>query len=121
MFFNYTGDKYGVQGSRFGRLFGSSRNHPKSIAIDPEVKISHLGITKTPNNFLKYINKPRKTEQTPNGLPYFGLTKALFFLYANHRRRLWKPHGELFIFPMLGKYNKKRNRRKAILLNGICR
>ena len=40
----YFGDKYGVRGSRFGRCFGSSRNHPKGIAIDQESLISHFGI-----------------------------------------------------------------------------
>ena len=42
------GDKYGVEGTRFGEHFGSSRNHPKRIAIDQESLISNLGIIKSP-------------------------------------------------------------------------
>ena len=38
------GDKYGVRGSRVGNIFGRSRNVLKSIAIDQESLISHLGI-----------------------------------------------------------------------------
>ena len=40
----YFGDKYGDRGSRFARFFGSSRNHPKSIAICLEITIRHFGI-----------------------------------------------------------------------------
>ena len=43
-------DKYGVRGSRFSQSVGSSRNHPKSIAICPGVKISHFGIIQNPQN-----------------------------------------------------------------------
>ena len=41
-FVKYFGDRYGVRGSRFGHIFRSSRNHPKSIAIDQESLISHF-------------------------------------------------------------------------------
>ena len=44
----YFRDKYGVRGSRFGHMFGRSRNVPKSIAIDQEALICDLGIIKTP-------------------------------------------------------------------------
>ena len=44
----YFGDKYGLRGSRFGHMFGRSRNVPKNIAIGQESLISHLGIIKTP-------------------------------------------------------------------------
>ena len=42
------GDKYGVQGARFGDLFGSSRNRPKSLGMCPGTLISHFGIIKAP-------------------------------------------------------------------------
>ena len=48
IFLKYFRDKYRVRGFKFSRLFGSSRNHPKSIAICSGVKISHSGIIKTP-------------------------------------------------------------------------
>ena len=41
------GDKYGVQGSIFSRFFGRPENIPKSIAIDQESLINHLGRIKT--------------------------------------------------------------------------
>ena len=44
---NYFGNIYGVYGSRFGEIVGSSKNHPKSIAICPGTLISHLRIIKT--------------------------------------------------------------------------
>ena len=44
----YSGDKYMVRGSRFGHIFGRSKIHPKSIAIDQESLISHFGIIETP-------------------------------------------------------------------------
>ena len=44
----YFGDKYGPRGSRFSRFVGSSRDHPKSIAIRLEVKISNSGMIETP-------------------------------------------------------------------------
>ena len=53
------GHKCGVRGSRFGHIFGRSRNVPKSIAIDQGSLINHFGIikklrnTKT-NSFLPY-------------------------------------------------------------------
>ena len=47
-FLKYVGDKYAVRGSRFGNMFGRSRNHPNSIAIDREALISQFGIIKTP-------------------------------------------------------------------------
>ena len=48
----------GSQGPDFVDL-GSSRNPPKSIAICPGVKISHLGIIKNPQNSI-IILKPGK-------------------------------------------------------------
>ena len=40
----------GSEGPYLGPFWGSSRNDPKSIAICPEVKISHLGRIRTPKN-----------------------------------------------------------------------
>ena len=75
VFFKYFGDKYGVRGSRFGDLFGRSKNIPKSIAIDEESLISHLGIIKNPNKPYIYITK--KTRQTQHRIifcwPYMAL------------------------------------------------
>ena len=48
------GDKYVVRGYIFGHMFGRSKNIPKSIAIDQESLINHLGI----------IKSPRKTRNT---------------------------------------------------------
>ena len=50
LFLKYFCDKYGVPGSRFNRLFGSSNNHPKSIAIHPGIEINNFGIIKTHEN-----------------------------------------------------------------------
>ena len=44
----YFADKYKVRGSRFSHIFGRSRNVPKSIAIDQDSLMNHLGIIKTP-------------------------------------------------------------------------
>ena len=52
----YFGDKYGVRGSRFGHIFGRSRNVPKNIANDQESLLSHLGIIKTPKNSIIFKN-----------------------------------------------------------------
>ena len=43
-FLKYFGDEDGVRGSRFGHIFGRSKNIPKSSAIDQESLISHFGI-----------------------------------------------------------------------------
>ena len=56
-FKKYFGDKYGVRGSRLSGFVGSSGNHPKNIAIDQEVKISHCAINKTPIIILKNTEK----------------------------------------------------------------
>ena len=61
--FKYCCDKYGVRGSIFGHIFGRSRNHPKSIAIDHESLISHLGIIKTPKKTI-IILKTKKNKNT---------------------------------------------------------
>ena len=59
----YFGDKYGVRGSRFGHVFGRSKNHPKSIAIDQESLISRLGIIETPKNPHNYIKKQENPQK----------------------------------------------------------
>ena len=48
IFQNIFGDRYGIRGSRIGRCFEGSRNHPKKIAIDQESLIGHLEITTPP-------------------------------------------------------------------------
>ena len=42
--FKYVGDTYGVRGSRFGQMFGRSKNVLTNIAIDQESSISHLDV-----------------------------------------------------------------------------
>ena len=59
-FLKYFGDKYGVRGSRFGRFFGSSRNHPKSIAIDPGVRISYFGVIETQTKQIDTLKNKEK-------------------------------------------------------------
>ena len=58
------GDKYGVRGSRFSHIFGQSKNIPKSIVIDQESLISHLGIIKTPLKILIINWKTKKPKST---------------------------------------------------------
>ena len=69
----HSGDKYGVRGSRFGDIFGRSRNHPKSIAIDHESLISHFGIIKIP----EYFRKLQKNETRNNRLIFLSHIKPL--------------------------------------------
>ena len=52
-----------VKRSTFGQHFGSSRNHPQSIAIHQEPLISHFGIIRTPTIPQHIINKPRKNKK----------------------------------------------------------
>ena len=56
--FKYFGDKYGARGSRFGHIFGV----PKSIAINQESLISHLGIITTLKTFIITL-KTKKTHK----------------------------------------------------------
>ena len=62
--------KEGVKRSRFGEMFGSSRNHQKSIGTWPRVKISNLGIIKTQKK-QKYIKEPRKSKKPLKRNQYF--------------------------------------------------
>ena len=73
IFCKYSGDKYGVRESRFGHIFGRSKNHPKSIAIDQESLINHFGINKIPQNPNHYIKN--KEKQTKNEQTYKHTTK----------------------------------------------
>ena len=62
--FKYIDDKCGVRGSRFGHIFGCSKNVPKNTAIDQESLISHLGMIKTLKTTriaVKQNEKPTKT------------------------------------------------------------
>ena len=47
-FLKHFGDEYVVRGSRFGKHFGSSRNHPNSTGIHQESLIGNFGIIKAP-------------------------------------------------------------------------
>ena len=78
VFPKYFRDKYEVRGSRFVHIFGRSRNHQKSIAICPGVKISHLGIVKTPKSHYNYVKKPRTTTNSRN---LFAVFWALLLPY----------------------------------------
>ena len=44
----YFGDECGARGSRFGHMFGRSKNIPKSVAIAQESLLSNSGRIKTP-------------------------------------------------------------------------
>ena len=84
-FSKYFGDKYRVQGSIFGHIFGSSKNLPKSIAICPGVRISNLGFWNNLNILIlgpppphNYIKKPRKTNKS---IICFAVFWALLALY----------------------------------------
>ena len=59
----YFVDKYEVRESIFSRFRGSSRNHPKSIAIDQESLISHLGIIEIPQNLTITLQRQAKQQQ----------------------------------------------------------
>ena len=59
--FKYYGDKCGARGSRFGHIFGRSRNPPKSIAIDQESWTSHLGIIKSPPKTILILKNREQT------------------------------------------------------------
>ena len=57
----YFGDKYGVRGSRFGYIFGRSKNVPTNIAIDQESLISNFRIIKTPNKPIIILKNQENT------------------------------------------------------------
>ena len=71
-FVRYFGDKYGVRGSRFGIIFGRSKNVPKSIAIDQESLISDFGIIKTPKNHKNYFRNQENQQINKKNMPHFG-------------------------------------------------
>ena len=82
----YFVDKYEVRESIFSRFRGSSRNHPKSIAIDQESLISHLGIIITPKKPYNYIKKQWKTNKSCNMFADLGpLFEAKSPLYLSSR------------------------------------
>ena len=74
--FRYLGNEYGVQGSRFGRDFGSSKNAPKCIAIHPQALIRHFGIIKTHKSLektIKNFNKSNKMLFFPYRTPHWAV------------------------------------------------
>ena len=73
-FFKSFGDKYWVRGFRFGRFFGSSRNHPQNIAIDRESLISHFGMIKAKNKTIHIL----KNQENKKSLNFFAVFWALF-------------------------------------------
>ena len=62
----YCGDKYGARGSTFGHILGRCRTVPRSIAIDQESLMRHLGIIKIPLHNRNYITKQSKNKQPKN-------------------------------------------------------
>ena len=82
-FLKYFGDKYRVRGSIFSRFVNRYRNHPRSIAICPGVKINHFGIIKAPEKLI-IISKTRKPTKHPNCLPYFGPYYTSFLAVVSH-------------------------------------
>ena len=56
-------DQKGVDRSRLGEQFGSSKNVPKSIGICPEALISHLGIIKNHKKHQTTITVPRTIQK----------------------------------------------------------
>ena len=62
-FLKYHGDEYGLRGSIFSHFFESSRNHPKSIAICPGIKISHFGIITPPQKKTIIILESQEKQQ----------------------------------------------------------
>ena len=56
----YFGNKYGVHGSRFVEQCGSSRNHPKSIAICPGTLIIRFGIIEPHSGPIKIFKNKEK-------------------------------------------------------------
>ena len=91
----YFGDKYGVRGSRFGLIFGRSRNLPKSIATDQESLINHLGIIKTPKNPIIILEKQDKPKKQFLLCRTLGLLNPFLVIYAlvyhfNGLERIWR-------------------------------
>ena len=66
--FEKIGDRYGVHRSRFGEIFGSSKNHPKGIAISPVPLTRHIGIIKA---HYPLINTQKTKRQRGLGQPSF--------------------------------------------------
>ncbi len=62
----YCGDKYGARESTFGHILGRCRTVPRSIAIDQESLMRHLGIIKIPLHNHNYITKQSKNKQPKN-------------------------------------------------------
>ena len=68
---NYFDDEYEVRGSRFGHIFGRSKNVPENIAIDQESWIRHFGIIKKTQNPIIILKNKENTKQLYISLPYF--------------------------------------------------
>ena len=60
-----------MQGARFGKQSGSSKNDPKSIGICPGTLISHYGIIKAPKVRTNIIKKQRKNNNSRNFFAIF--------------------------------------------------